>query len=212
MGESVIDVGGSDARASIDVVEPPIDLISEPPVDAEVVSEPGSPVSDHPSASIAEIVEPSAGAAPPRLRTAADVENDEVSDPGDLAESVIDLTDAGPSTQEIPIVAPEVPVVSDVAPVVSDEVPVVSDVAPVAPEVPGPSTQEIPIVAPEVPVVSDETPSLFDAGDDDSDPFIAQLREAITSDEPLPEGDDAMAAFFDQDDSDSEKGWFGRRH
>ena len=38
----------------------------------------------------------------------------------------------------------------------------------------------------------------MDAEEDDE--FIEQLRQVVSSDAPLPDGDAAMAAFFDHDD------------
>jgi len=43
------------------------------------------------------------------------------------------------------------------------------------------------------------------------DPFLQQIREAAADSEPSDFGDDALSAFFDHDDSDGERGWFGRR-
>lgn len=53
--------------------------------------------------------------------------------------------------------------------------------------------------------------SLFDEPDDGDDPFLAQLRGAVDHD-PVPENDDeALSAFFDQEEDDDGRSWFGRR-
>ena len=56
-----------------------------------------------------------------------------------------------------------------------------------------------------------EEQSLFAAPDDDDDPFLAQLRDAVGGDEVLESEDEALSAFFDQDDHDGGRSWFGRR-
>ena len=44
------------------------------------------------------------------------------------------------------------------------------------------------------------SPELFDMDAEEDDEFIEQLRQVVSSDAPLPDGDAAMAAFFDHDD------------
>ena len=44
-----------------------------------------------------------------------------------------------------------------------------------------------------------DSPELFDMDAEEDDEFIEQLRQVVSSDAPLPEGDAAMAAFFDHD-------------
>ena len=57
--------------------------------------------------------------------------------------------------------------------------------------------------------VIDET--LFSEPIEESgDPFLDQLRDAVAFDD-VDLGDDALAAFFDQDDDPAGRGWFGRR-
>ncbi|MEQ8841291.1 MAG: DivIVA domain-containing protein [Acidimicrobiales bacterium] len=47
--------------------------------------------------------------------------------------------------------------------------------------------------------------------DDDDDPFLSQLRDAMDG-EPMPAtDDDALTAFFDQEDEEASRSWFGRR-
>ena len=44
--------------------------------------------------------------------------------------------------------------------------------------------------------------------------FLAQLREAVSSDDqPLPDeaADEALSAFFEADDEERERGWFGKK-
>lgn len=43
-----------------------------------------------------------------------------------------------------------------------------------------------------------ESPELFDMDDEDDEEFIEQLRQMVSSDEPVPDRDSAMAAFFDR--------------
>ncbi|MCE2511558.1 MAG: DivIVA domain-containing protein [Acidimicrobiia bacterium] len=45
-----------------------------------------------------------------------------------------------------------------------------------------------------------DSPELFDMDAEEDDEFIEQLRQVVSSDAPLPDGDAAMAAFFDHDD------------
>ena len=42
-----------------------------------------------------------------------------------------------------------------------------------------------------------DSPELFDMDAEEDDEFIEQLRQVVSSDAPLPDGDAAMAAFFD---------------
>ncbi len=70
---------------------------------------------------------------------------------------------------------------------------------------PGPATAPMPVI--------DEA-SLFsepDPGLEQVDPFLAQLREAVAGNDEVVLGDDALSAFFDQDDDDVERSWFGKR-
>lgn len=45
-----------------------------------------------------------------------------------------------------------------------------------------------------------DSPALFDMDAEEDDEFIQQLRRVVSSDARLPDGDAAMAAFFDHDD------------
>ncbi len=45
-----------------------------------------------------------------------------------------------------------------------------------------------------------DSPELFDMDAEEDDEFIEQLRQVVSSDAPLPDGEAAMAAFFDHDD------------
>lgn len=67
----------------------------------------------------------------------------------------------------------------------------------------GPVTEAMPIVA---------EGSLFAEPETDDDPFLLQLRDAVGV-EPMPDerDDEALSAFFDQEDDDSSRSWFGRR-
>ncbi len=69
---------------------------------------------------------------------------------------------------------------------------------------PGPVTAPMPAL--------DEA-SLFSepAAHEQADPFLAQLREAVAGDDEVVLGDDALSAFFDQDEDDAERSWFGKR-
>lgn len=67
----------------------------------------------------------------------------------------------------------------------------------------GPATAPVPTVQ--------ETSLFSDPAADDDDPFLAQLRDAMEG-EYVPEtDDDALTAFFDQEDDDGGRSWFGRR-
>ena len=48
-------------------------------------------------------------------------------------------------------------------------------------------------------------------GADHADPFLDQLREAVAGDEVVDLGDDALSAFFDQDEDDTGQSWFKHR-
>ena len=66
----------------------------------------------------------------------------------------------------------------------------------------GPSTEAMPVVA---------EGSLFADPEMSDDPFLDQLRDVVGI-EPVLEGDEqALSAFFDQEDDDSGRTWFGRR-
>ena len=70
-----------------------------------------------------------------------------------------------------------------------------------------------PITQP-VPAVETEHPSLFADEESADDMFLAQLREAVSSDDqPLPDeaADEALSAFFEGDDEERERGWFGKK-
>ena len=43
------------------------------------------------------------------------------------------------------------------------------------------------------------------------DPFLAQLRDAMDNEVPPETDDEALSAFFDQEDDDGGRSWFGRR-
>ena len=51
-----------------------------------------------------------------------------------------------------------------------------------------------------------DSPELFDMDAEEDDEFIEQLRQVVSSDAPLPDGDAAMAAFFDHDDRSGDSG------
>ena len=51
-----------------------------------------------------------------------------------------------------------------------------------------------------------DSPELFDMDAEEDDEFIEQLRQVVSSDAPLPDGDAAMAAFFDHDDRSGNSG------
>lgn len=66
----------------------------------------------------------------------------------------------------------------------------------------GPDTEAVPVV---------HEASLFAEPEVDDDPFLTQLRDAVGA-EPEPRGDDdALSAFFDQEEDDGGRTWFGRR-
>ncbi len=69
----------------------------------------------------------------------------------------------------------------------------------------GPETASVPVsLATQAwPVTESWPPGLFDAGTDEDDEFVQQLRRVVNSDAPSPDRDEAMSAFFDHDDSGS---------
>lgn len=68
---------------------------------------------------------------------------------------------------------------------------------------PGPATVPVPVME------AENSLFLDDAADDD-DPFLAQLRDAVAGDE-RPVDEEAISAFFDDEDDDTDRSWFGRR-
>jgi len=75
----------------------------------------------------------------------------------------------------------------------------------------GPVTAPIPVIDEASlfgePERHSEPPESVDHGD----PFLDQLRDAVAGDEVVELGDDALSAFFDQDDDEAGKSWFGKR-
>jgi hypothetical protein len=67
----------------------------------------------------------------------------------------------------------------------------------------GPPTEAVPTVT--------ETSLFADDDSDDDDPFLVQLRDAVDSEPVVPTDDEALSAFFDQEEDDSSRSWFGRR-
>jgi hypothetical protein len=70
-----------------------------------------------------------------------------------------------------------------------------------------------PITQP-VPVVEPEHPSLFVSEPTADEAFLAQLREAVSADDqPLSDeaDDEALSAFFEEEDEERTRGWFGRK-
>ena len=59
---------------------------------------------------------------------------------------------------------------------------------------------EVPTTGPATMPFGVDSPELFDMDAEEDDEFIEQLRQVVSSDAPLPDGDAAMAAFFDHDD------------
>ena len=59
---------------------------------------------------------------------------------------------------------------------------------------------EVPATGPATMPFGVDSPELFDMDAEEDDEFIEQLRQVVSSDAPLPDGDAAMAAFFDHDD------------
>jgi DivIVA domain-containing protein len=72
----------------------------------------------------------------------------------------------------------------------------------------GPATAQIPVV--EAALLFSESAPLADF---DDDPFLAQLRDAMDGEAPFTAEaeDEALTAFFDQEDDDGSRSWFGRR-
>ncbi len=67
----------------------------------------------------------------------------------------------------------------------------------------GPATAPVPAI---------QESSLFsDPADTADDPFLAQLRDAVEGEAMPDNDDDALSAFFDHDEDDGSRSWFGRR-
>ena len=140
---------------------------------------------------------------------------EEPTPPDDIVETGIDPgTPAEPSPIDTPYFdggAAEVPdaagdLVTDAPPrlvTVADFEPSSPAGAPLGFDDAGPSTAPVPTIA--------ETSLFAEPSDTADDPFLAQLRDAVES-EPVEEtDDDALSAFFDQEDDDGGRSWFGRR-
>jgi len=65
---------------------------------------------------------------------------------------------------------------------------------------------EVPSTGPATMPFGVDSPELFDMDAEEDDEFIEQLRQVVSSDAPLPDGDAAMAAFFDHDDGGGKLG------
>lgn len=70
---------------------------------------------------------------------------------------------------------------------------------------PGPSTAPMPTIQ--------ERPLFAESADDggENDPFLDQLRDVVHSEADTERDDDALSAFFDHDEDDGGRSWFGRR-
>jgi DivIVA domain-containing protein len=68
---------------------------------------------------------------------------------------------------------------------------------------PGPETAPVPTIT--------ESSLFADPMDTADDPFLAQLRDAMENEAPPETDDEALSAFFDQEDDDGGRSWFGRR-
>jgi len=66
----------------------------------------------------------------------------------------------------------------------------------------GPVTEAVPAL---------QDGSLFAEPETADDPFLAQLRDAMDGEVRAETDDDALSAFFDQEDDDGDRSWFGRR-
>lgn len=68
----------------------------------------------------------------------------------------------------------------------------------------GPSTAPMPVIQ-ETSLFADPNPTT------DDDPFLTQLRDAVDTEPAREVDDDALNAFFDHEEDDSGRSWFGRR-
>ncbi|MDG2027394.1 MAG: DivIVA domain-containing protein [Acidimicrobiales bacterium] len=75
--------------------------------------------------------------------------------------------------------------------------------APAPPVDGGPATAPVPTIHEES-LFSDPVPA-------DADPFLSQLRDAMEGEVVVDSDDDALTAFFDQEDDEGDRSWFGRR-
>ncbi len=73
-----------------------------------------------------------------------------------------------------------------------------------------PVVDELTVEEPTAPMPIVEEPLFSEPAEESSDPFLEQLRDAVAFDD-IDLGDDALAAFFDQDDDPAGRGWFGRK-
>ena len=75
----------------------------------------------------------------------------------------------------------------------------------------GPITAPIPVIDEASLFTESEQADEAFTSADHGDPFLTQLREAVAGDQVVDLGDDALSAFFDQDDDEADKSWFGKR-
>lgn len=77
----------------------------------------------------------------------------------------------------------------------------------------GPATAPVPAVGDLIDAapIAEEASLFGDAPDSTEDPFLAQLRDAMDGEVVPITDEDALTAFFDQEDDDGGRSWFGRR-
>jgi hypothetical protein len=216
----LVEIEGTDA-AEIDLVaahdaEDEIDLLGEPPIDAEIVSETGP--REGPGHRGGSPFESDVRTAPPRFVTAADLDEstrpasvmaDREADELTIVEQQDDESTVAPQSDELKIVQQVVEEVATVEPE-SPSPPMAGGLIDFEEIEPQPVTEPVPVVAPEHPSLFGAEPGTPTTTDDE---FLAQLRYAVSSDDqPLADDDhDALSAFFDGDDEERERGWFGRK-
>lgn len=209
--EPTIDLSRPAAELTVET-RGPDDHPEEPGASDHVDTESLVPVAEAPIEGVDRAGDSAADGAgrPVADEEAADLADDEAStllefDPIDLTVAPIDLADLEPEPHPEPPLGAEPPRLITAADI---------EVGDTADEwMRGGSVDAGPITEP-VPAVTDQL--LFDEPNPApiaaADPFLEQLREAVSRDDTDEFGDDALAAFFDNESDDGGRSWFpGRR-
>ncbi len=195
-----------------DLIEQPDSFRLEPaPATSGVVVDPVDDISDQSEADVGATTPPPADVVEEMESVASPLSEPEpetllIEEPvpalnSSAFEAVIDLDRMAPSdpSREDPEIEP----VSPAPPRLMTAADVDGDIDNAAPVDPGPATAPVPAVAAE---------PLFAEGAavDRADPFVVQVS-GLADGDLLADDNDALSAFFDQDDGDADRSWFGRR-
>jgi DivIVA domain-containing protein len=218
--EAVIDLVAEGDEAVIDLVaegdEAVIDPSLERPVDAEVVPESEPRQTPPPSGETPPGTD--LRTAPPRFVTAADLDSsaEAVTDGIEADEIELDTVEVDTEARDA-FEAEAFLAGSEDSVVETRSEPEVVETEPGAERKPDlidfDEIESQPITQP-VPVVEPEHPSLFVSEPTADEAFLAQLREAVSADDqPLSDeaDDEALSAFFEEEDEERTRGWFGRK-